>query len=99
MYEDIWKRDEYFQFMYERLILLKELLAETGSIYIHLDYRMVHYLKVLIDEVFGEDNLVNEIIWSYKTGGVTKGAFARKHDTLLFYSKSDKYKFNISPRG
>lgn len=94
MYEDIWKRDEYFQFMYERLILLKELLAETGSIYVHLDYRMVHYLKTLMDEVFGEDNLVNEIIWGYKTGGVTKGAFARKHETLLFYSKNDKYKFN-----
>ena len=94
MYEDIWKRDEYFQFMYERLILLKELLAETGSIYVHLDYRMVHYLKVLMDEIFGEDNLVNEIVWGYKTGGITKGAFARKHDTILFYSKSDKYKFN-----
>lgn len=94
MYEDIWKRDEYFQFMYERLILMKELLAETGSIYVHLDYRMVHYIKTLMDEVFGEDNLVNEIIWGYKTGGVSKGSFARKHDTLLFYSKSDKYKFN-----
>lgn len=49
MYEDIWKRDEYFQFMYERLILLKELLSETGSIYVHLDYRMVHYIKILMD--------------------------------------------------
>lgn len=93
MYEDIWKRDEYFQFMYERLILLKELLAETGSIYIHLDYRMVHYIKVLMDEIFGEDNLVNEIVWGYRIQGVGKNTWARKHDTLLLYAKSEEYFF------
>lgn len=94
MYEDIWKRDEYFQFMYERLILLKELLAETGSIYVHLDYRMVHYLKVLMDEVFGEDNYRNEIIWHYATGGAGKEEYAKKHETLLFYTKSEDIVFN-----
>jgi len=93
MYEDIWKRDEYFQFMYERLILLKELLAETGSIYVHLDYRMVHYIKVLMDEIFGEDNLVNEIVWGYRIQGVGKNTWARKHDTLLLYAKSEQYLF------
>jgi len=94
MYEDIWKRDEYFQFMYERLILLKELLAETGSIYVHLDYRMVHYIKVLLDEIFGEDGLKAEIIWNYETGGVNKNEYGKKHDSILFYTKSDKFTFN-----
>ena len=93
MYEDIWKRDEYFQFMYERLILLKELLAETGSIYVHLDYRMVHYIKAFMDEIFGEDNLVNEIVWGYRIQGVGKNTWARKHDTLLLYAKSEEYLF------
>lgn len=94
MYEDIWKRDEYFQFMYERLILLKELLAETGSIYVHLDYRMVHYIKILMDEVFGEDNYRNEVIWHYATGGAGKEEYAKKHETLLFYTKSEEIIFN-----
>lgn len=93
MYEDIWKRDEYFQFMYDRLNLLKELLAETGSIYVHLDYRMVHYIKVLMDEIFGEDKLLNEIVWGYRIQGVGKNTWARKHDTLLLYAKSEQYYF------
>lgn len=91
MYEDIWKRDEYFQFMYERLILLKELLAETGSIYVHLDYRMMHYLKVLMDEVFGEDNFRNEIIWAYRRWTAQSKIFQNSHDVILWYSKSDQY--------
>jgi len=96
MYEDIWKRDEYFQFMYERLILLKELLAETGSIYVHLDYRMVHYLKVLMDEIFGEDNLINEIVWHYRRWSAPGTQFQSMHDTLLLYSKNPaKVKFNL----
>lgn len=96
MYEDIWKRDEYFQFMYERLILLKELLAETGSIYVHLDYRMVHYIKILMDEVFGERNFKNQVIWKYfgPTSGVKN--FPRKHDTILFYTKSTNFYFDQS---
>ncbi|KKQ95556.1 MAG: Type III restriction-modification system methylation subunit [Candidatus Woesebacteria bacterium GW2011_GWB1_43_14] len=81
MYEDIWKRDEYFQFMYERLILLKELLAETGSIYVHLDYRMVHYIKAFMDEIFGEDNFKNEITWRRQ---IPRGMKA--HATFLPYS-------------
>lgn len=81
MYEDIWKRDEYFQFMYERLILLKELLAETGSIHVHLDYRMVHYIKAIMDEVFGEDNFKNEITWRRQ---IPRGMKA--HATFLPYS-------------
>jgi len=94
MYEDIWKRDEYFQFMYERLILLKELLAETGSIYIHLDYRMVHYISAVMDEVFGEDNFRNEIIWAYRRWAAQSKIFQNSHDVILWYSKSDQYTWN-----
>ncbi|HOX96435.1 MAG TPA: DNA methyltransferase [Candidatus Woesebacteria bacterium] len=97
MYEDIWKRDEYFQFMYERLILLKELLSETGSIYVHLDYHMTHYMRVLMDEVFGEDNFQNDIVWNYFMGASGNERWGRKHQNILFYSKSDKYQFNLDP--
>lgn len=93
-YGDIWTNDEYLQFMYERLIMMRELLSDTGSIYIHCDWHKVHFLRMLMDEVFGPNNFLNEIVWSYKTGGVSKNTFARKHDTILFYAKSSKYKFN-----
>ena len=95
MYFDMWKNDAYLQFMYERLMLLKELLSETGSIYVHLDWHVGHYVKLLMDEVFGQDNLVNEIIWCYT--GPTKqiNNFPRKHDVILFYVKNkDKKCFN-----
>jgi DNA modification methylase len=96
MYEDIWKRDEYFQFMYERLILLKELLAETGSIYVHLDYRMVHYIKTIMDEIFGDENFRNEISWCYERPAAPgQDVFTRAHQVLLFYSKSDTYTLNL----
>ena len=94
-YTDIWINDEYLQFIYERLILIRELLADDGSIYIHLDWHKVHYLRLTIDEIFGPTNFLNEIIWGYKTGGVGKSTFARKHDTLLLYCKNaQNYVFN-----
>ena len=95
MYEDLWKRDEYFQFMYERLMLLKELLANTGSIYVHLDWHVGHYIKLIMDEIFGQGNFRNEIVWVY-TGPGSPGQrqFTRKHDTILWYTKSDQWVFN-----
>ena len=93
-YFDIWNNDTYLQFMYERLMLLKELLADTGSIYVHLDWHVGHYVKILMDEVFGQDNFRNEIIWHYISGGLSKKTFGRKHDTILFYSKTENYNFN-----
>ena len=62
-YTDTWVLDEYLQFMYERLILCRELLSNDGSIYLHCDFRSVHHLKILMDEIFGNENFVNEIIW------------------------------------
>ena len=94
MYEDIWKRDEYFQWIYERLLLMKELLSEKGSIYVHLDWHVGHYVKIIMDEIFGEDNFRNEIVWHYRTGNIAEKIFARRHDTILYYSKSDNPTFN-----
>lgn len=84
---------EYLKMLCRRLYTMKELLAEDGTIWIHLDWHVVHYVKIFMDAIFGEDNFVNEIIWHYKSGGSGKRHFARKHDTILVYSKSKKYYF------
>jgi len=93
-YTDIWEKDEYLQFMYERLLLMRELLADTGSIYLQCDYRRNHYLRLIMDEVFGEENLLNEVIWGYRIQGIAQKFWARKHQTLLYYRKTSKYIFN-----
>jgi len=94
MYFDIWNNDTYLQFMYERLMLMKELLSDTASIYVHLDWHVGHYIKLLMDEIFGQDNFVNEIIWCYTGPSQTSKYFVRKHDNILFYTKTDNYIFN-----
>lgn len=93
-YGDIWTNDEYLQFMYERLILCRELLSDTGSIFLHCDWHKSHYLRILMDEVFGVNNFINEIIWCYKSGGAGEKGYAKKHDTILFFSKTNKVYFN-----
>lgn len=93
-YGDIWTNDEYLQFMYERFILLKELLSENGSIYVHCDWHKVHHLRLMLDEVFGPDNFRNEVIWWYLWGGRGKTQWNSKHDNILFYSKSTSWTFN-----
>lgn len=91
-YRDIWASDAYLQFMYERLILLRELLKEEGAIYVHCDYHRSHQLRMVMDEVFGPENFRNEIIWCYKTSlRASERAFGRDHDTILFYAKSEKH--------
>ena len=91
-YEDIWANDNYLQFMYERLILMRELLSDKGSIYLHCDWRKSHHLRFLLDEIFGAENFLNEIIWCYRGGGNVKSNYKSKHDTILFYSKMGKDK-------
>lgn len=93
-YGDIWTNDEYLQFMYERLILLRELLSDSGSIYMHCDWHKVHHLRMLMDEVFGAHNFVNEIVWSYRTASGAKGEFNKQHDNILFYQKTNNRKYN-----
>ncbi len=95
-YNDIWKNDSYLQFMFERLILLRELLSDEGSIYLHCDWHKSHHLRFLLDEVFGDENFVNEVVWKYFMGGKSKDFFARKHDTILVYAKNiSECKFNV----
>jgi len=94
-YTDIWANDAYLQFMYERLLLLKELLTDDGSIFIHCDDSRGHHLRILADEVFGSERFINEIIWKRK--GAT--SFARKQfgrivDHILWYTKGEHYTFN-----
>lgn len=94
-YEDKWSKgmSQYLKMMASRLYLMKDLLANDGLIFLHLDWHVVHYAKVIMDEIFGEKHFVNEIVWQYKSGGSSKKHFSRKHDTILVYSKSAKYKF------
>jgi site-specific DNA-methyltransferase (adenine-specific) len=84
----------YLSMMAPRLLEMKRVLKDTGSIYLHCDPTASHYLKLLMDAIFGVKNFRNEIIWHYRTGGVSKRWFGRKHDIIFFYSKSDKCKFN-----
>ena len=99
-YKDKWKEglDSYLSFLYERLVKMKRLLAHNGSIYVHLDWHISHYVKVILDEIFGIKNFRNEIIWAYPAASVkTRHFFIRSYDTILFYSKSDDYVFNDDP--
>lgn len=93
-YGDIWGKDEYLQFMYERLLLLRELLSDTGSIYLHCDWHKSHHLRCLMDEIFGEENFRNEIIWCYTWPTNQKENFPRKHDTIFWYTKWSEWCFN-----
>ena len=88
VYQDKVIGAEFLEFLRERLILAKEILADDGSIYIHLDQKKGHYVKILLDEVFSENNFFNEIVWGYRTGGISKTFFARKHDSIFFYAKN-----------
>ena len=93
-YGDIWTNDEYLQFMYERLILCKELLSSNGSIYLHCDWHRSYHIRCLMDEIFGINNARNEIIWYYYNkmqGNVNH--FASNHDTIFLYSKTDNFYF------
>ena len=84
----------YLVMMAVRLIELHRVLKNTGSLYLHCDPTASHYLKIVLDAIFGEKNFVNEIIWYYKTGGVPEKGFSRKHATIFFYAKSENFKFN-----
>jgi DNA modification methylase len=92
-YTDIWANDNYLQFIYERLLMIRELLAEDGSIYLHSDSHRTHHLRCLMDEVFGADNFRNDIVWkrfNYRADGLK---FGTVHDTILFYTRSADYSF------
>ena len=95
-YDDRWEsREEYLAMMRDALVLARGLLKKEGTIFLHIDSRMYAHLRLLMDEVFGESNFLNEIVWSYQTGGRARNYFPRKHDTILFYARSRSYYFNL----
>lgn len=94
MYGDVWDKERYLNWMYENLMAIKSVMSERASIYVHLDYHIGHYVKILMDEIFGEDNFINEIVWQYFMGGKGKQEFAKKHDIIFLYRKTEDYIFN-----
>lgn len=99
MYGDVWDKEKYLSWMYENLMAIKGVMSETATIYVHLDYHTGHYVKILMDEIWGEDKFRNEIVWCYNGGAVPVGEFPRKHDCIFRYSMSDnKWIFNTEYR-
>lgn len=97
MYGDIWDKEKYLNWMYENLCAIKSVMSDEASIYVHLDYHIVHYVKILLDEIFGEDRFVNEIIWQRTDPhNDAKKQLGRLHDTILWYSKSEEYIYNYA---
>ena len=98
MYGDKWEKERYLNWMYENLLAIKSIMSENASIYVHLDYHIGHYVKILMDEIFGESNFRNEIIWHYTnkmSGSSNPKDFVCEHDTIFRYSKSTDYFYNI----
>ena len=95
-FEDRWKGgiNTFIDYLIERIKKLYKVLKPTGSIYIHLDWHIVHYIKVEMDKIFGYHKFRNEIAWCYRTGGIPRKGYPRKHDTLLFYTKGKQFTFN-----
>jgi len=99
-YRDTWGKgaDSFISMIYERLVLMRDLLADDGSIYVHCDWRVSSYIRLVLEEVFGKDNFRNEIIWENTSTGnkaVSHRQFARVHNTILYYAKSDSHKINV----
>ncbi|MBA2632200.1 MAG: restriction endonuclease [Chloroflexi bacterium] len=98
-FEDRWEGGVhvYVGWMRERVMEMRRILKPTGSIYLHCDWHAVHYLKQMMDEVFGDNHFQNEVIWYYRGGGVSPRRWGRRHDTILFYTKGKKWTFNVDP--
>ena len=98
MYGDVWDKEKYLNWMYENLVAIKSVMSDTASIYVHLDWHIGHYVKILMDEIFGEDNFRNEIIWHYTnkmSGSTNPHDFVCEHDTIFRYSKTDSWNYNV----
>ena len=105
MYGDVWDKEKYLNWMYENLMAIKSVMSDIASIYVHLDYHIGHYVKILMDEIYGEDRFRNEIIWCYSGGGIPKHEMPHKHDVLFWYSmgsdseeRNDKWIYNVEYR-
>lgn len=93
-YRDDMSLDEYLEFLYERLVEIHRVLATAGSLYLHLDIRSIHHARFMLDEIFGSEHFLNEIIWAYDYGGRPRDRWPKKHDNILWYAKSDRWAFN-----
>lgn len=96
MYGDIWNKESYLNWMYENLMAIKSVMSDTASIYVHLDWHIVHYVKILMDEIFGEDCFINDVTWKRQTSSGFKGKniMGKNHDNILIYSKSSDIVYN-----
>ncbi|MBC22899.1 MAG: hypothetical protein CMJ32_03140 [Phycisphaerae bacterium] len=92
--DDFGTTGQYIEFLKPRIIQVHRVLKPTGSIMLHCDWRNSHHVRLLLDRVFGEDNFINHVIWSYGLGGSSPRRFARKHDDILFYGRTDQYWFD-----
>ena len=90
MYSDMWQKEDYLNWLYERLLAIREVMSETASIFVHLDTTVGHYVKILLDEVFGENNFINEIVWHYNKFAGKSTGFHSNHDLIFYYSNNDK---------
>ena len=97
-YKDRWEGgiEHFISWLKPRVKAMYEVLKPTGSFYLHCDWHANAHIRIMLDEIFGEENFQNEIIWAYRTGGATKKRWSRKHDTIYFYTKSNKYTFNLT---
>ena len=98
-FQDRWKGgiNNFCEWMEERILECHRVLKDTGALYLHCDYRANSYLRIILDKIFGNNKMENEIIWYYRGGGVPKKTFARRHDTIYFYTKGKKWTFNVDP--
>lgn len=100
MYGDVWDKEKYLNWMYENLMAIKSIMAPTATIFVHLDYNISHYVKILMDEVFGDTGFLNNIVWCYQTRQFSKKYFNRKHHDIFWYANNpDKYIFNWDAPG
>ena len=94
MYGDIWDKEKYLNWMYENLLAIRSVMSDNASIYVHLDWHIGHYVKILMDEIFGEDNFHNEIIWAYRRWSAASAGFQNSHDVIYWYTRSSEYTWN-----
>lgn len=96
MYGDVWDKEKYLNWMYENLMAIKSVMSSTASIYVHLDWHIVHYVKIIMDEIFGEDNFINDITWKRQTSSGFKGknAMGKNHDNILVYGYCSDFVYN-----
>jgi adenine-specific DNA-methyltransferase len=94
MYGDIWQKEDYLNWMYENLMAIKNVMSDNATIFVHLDWNIGHYVKILLDEIFGQDKFLNEIVWSYDKWSAKSNTLQKNHDVIYFYSKNEDYLFN-----